>query len=254
MRLIITVIEASDLPRANPKYKQVPYCVLHVDGMTKDLQTQPVKSSSNPKWNESFCFENIQPASTGLTITLTVMHKQRVISDVVFALDKVEIGELQGWFDLQTENQGFGGKINISLVLEESEEICEEEEEEEAEIPEETVPEQPTDNEKQEINEEDHTATEFEEEVDESVLSPSKQSTPRSKNTRLTETALGYMTKNPNETQNVDKIPERQKARENAEKKYRQFLREKASILTENAKQAEKFRQEMSDASSVQNL
>ena len=224
MRLDIDIFSARGLPRINPKIRQMPHCQIAVDGVDEVFETAAVKSSSSPEWNESFTVPKVN--SDSVSITLTVKHKDKIISSVNFSIDKVQNNsECDEWVQLTAENPKLkGGEIHIKLFFtdgdHEEEEVFEEDEDEV--IQNKTAPTSPTLQE----NEEQNTTVGF------SKYSPHK--TPDLNRTKK---------KIENDEMDANEVVE--KAYEEAKKKYDLFLKNRAPALIENEKMMQKVREEM---------
>ena len=115
MKLEATLYAAKDLPKRNPRARQIPYAVLQIDGMEGDIRTAAVKSSRAPEWNETFELEGI--SADELDITISVMDKDRVISSVSFSLSDVAAGqEIDQWVELQTEDEKEKGELQELVI------------------------------------------------------------------------------------------------------------------------------------------
>ena len=232
MKLEATLFAARDLPKPNPRARQIPYCVLKIDGMEGEVQTQPVKSSRAPEWNETFELEGI--SAEELDLTITVMHKDRAISSVSFSLSDIAAGqEIDQWIELQTEDESqSGGEIHIRLAFSEEEAPAEEP------TTEEQAPE-----EEQEPEEQKTTSDEPEEEnTSGAPLSP------KSKLARLERKIMTSELTEQEKNESVDNKKRIQQIKDDAAAESRQqymaFLKEKTPMLLENEKRVAKYRSE----------
>ena len=232
MRLEVKLLAARDLPKQNSRSRQMPYAVLQIKGMD-DVRTQPVKSSRAPEWNESFILEDITASS--LDITLTVMHKERKISDISFTLSDIRAGEsLDQWIDLKGAEKGQkGGQIHVAFSFQEAK-------------PQRQGIGKPV--------EEVHDEEEVVEEVPEEEEGPDVPMSPKS--SRLERKILDDDKDQTEQERNekVKKIAEiKRKAAEDAKQRYNSFLREKTPTLLDNEKRMIKYRAEIEENGSTEN-
>lgn len=81
------------------------------------------QSGQNPKWNESFTFDNIDDKSK-YQIEFTVYHKPLFLSEekigkTVFLLHKVSQYNYTDWFILKNEKEDVVGSILICITIDE---------------------------------------------------------------------------------------------------------------------------------------
>ena len=236
MRLDLTLFSASNVPRLDPKFRQLPYCVVELSGDDHRYQTQPSKNPTNPVWNEQFSFPQIPEK---FTAKISILTKESVICELSFTIESIFIGfSNDQWFQLETAGGDSSAKIHIAMevVAEPNDMIIAEEEEEEA--LEEVAP------------------------VNRSVLSTSSGqfSSPRSKSqmspSQLSRSPKASSSKSPrvkadrtremlvNSNNSIDINDVEKEAKKIAGKDYVAFLRENAQGLLDNSRIVSNFEKE----------
>ncbi|OHT02437.1 hypothetical protein TRFO_30425 [Tritrichomonas foetus] len=231
MKLDIQVFAAKNLPRINPKSRQFPYCLVQIKDVAESFQTQAIKSSTSPEWNESFTFPRVN--SKEVEVNLTVMHKDKVISFVSFTLfDIVDGSEIDQWIDLTPENEKFkGGQIHVHIMFTEDLTPGDHEEEED-------FADQQDEFEQQQYQQQEQEDVGQMYEDDQTNYAPNIPYSPhRTPDLKRTKERIA------NDNGDADAIIEN--ASRMASQRYNSFLRARAPMLIDNEKRMERVRQEM---------